>query len=149
MPMRSGREEGFGHVYDAKGKPMLFQEEYVVKQNKCFVSSDCPEAPLGLMEGEVYLTNWRILALGPLKQVIVTDTLASGTYHAARIRHDLSKPACDFLEVYLDEIRDMKKTLLGDLKLFVPRGCIDVGGSSKEFRAELMKAVEWYLRSRR
>jgi len=147
--MKAGRVDGFGRVYDARGKPLLYQEEYIVQQNRGFVSSDAPDAPLSLMEGDMYLTNWRLLVLGPVKQEFVTDEVSTEGYHSARFRPDLSKPACDYLELYLDEVRNAKRSILGDLKLFVPRGCVDVSGTSKEFKGELLKAVEWYLRSRR
>ncbi len=147
--MRAGREDGFGRIYDAKGRPMLYQEEYVVTQNKGFVSCDVPEAPLPITEGDVYLTNWRLLCLGPMKEDYATEAVTFASHAGARVRPDLSRPVCDYLELYLDEVIEAKKSILGDVKLLVPRGTIDMSGMSKEFRAEVLKAVEWYQRSRR
>jgi hypothetical protein len=149
MPMRAGREDGYGHIYDAKCKPMLYQEEYVVTQQKGFVQCDCPEAPLPITEGDLYLTNWRLVALGPMAQDFAIDTVTFASHAGARIRPDLSHPVCDYLEIYLDEVLEAKKSLLGDVKLYVRRGTVDLSGTTKEFKSELLKAVEWYQRSRR
>ena len=142
--MRSGREEGCGHVYDQQANPLLFQDEYIVTQEKAFVASNCPEAPFPISEVTCYLTNWRFLAIGePQAHVDVQRTSAHGYDHYAVVAE--TDCACEFLEVYLDEVREFKRSLLGELKLRMTVGTVEITELSKPFRKELMKALEWYL----
>ncbi len=147
--MRAGREDGFGYIYDKDCELLLYQDEYVVSQEKGFVTSDSPLAPFPVTEGELMLTNWRLVCLGPSRQEVHVDTVQTLSHRGMRVRPELSHPICDYLEIYLDEIRDFKKTLLGEVKLSVLRGAVEVSGVSKEFRSELLKALDWYSRSKR
>jgi len=145
--MRAGREDGCGQVYDQQANLVLYQDEYVVSKDKGFVESNCPEAPYPVTEADVYLTNWRFVALGPLKTLVEVDRVQMGT--RAHLAVGQSTCACDFLEVYLDEVKEFKKSLMGELKLRMKVGTVEVQGVSKPFRAELTKALDWYLKSKR
>ena len=50
---------------------------------------------------------------------------------------------------YLDEVKEFKKSLLGELKLRMRVGMVEISGVTKAFRTELVKALDWYIRSRR
>jgi hypothetical protein len=142
--MRSGREDGANQVYDQEAKPLLYQDEYVVVSDKAFVASNVPEAPFPLTEANCYLTNWRFLAIGePQAYVDVQRTSSIGYSHYAVVGE--TDCACDYLEVYLDEVREFKRTLLGELKLRMVVGTVDLTELSKPFRKELLKALEWYI----
>ena len=142
--MRAGREDGYGYIYDEECKLLLYQDEYVVTKEKGFVASDSPHAPFPVTEGELMLTNWRLVCLGPTRQEVHVDTVQTLSHRGMRVRPELSHPICDYLEIYLDEVKDFKKTLLGEIKLSVSRGSVEVSGITKEFRSELLKALEWY-----
>jgi hypothetical protein len=146
--MRAGREDGCGQVYDQEANPLLYQDEYIVIQDKAFVASNCPDAPYPLTEANCYLTNWRFLAIGdPQAHVDVQTTQSHGYSHYAVVGQ--TDCACDYLEVYLDEVREVKKTLLGELKLRMQVGTVDITELPKAFRKELQKALEWYLTPKR
>jgi hypothetical protein len=143
--MRAGREDGCGQVYDQDAQPLLYQDEYIVSQDKAFVGSNVPEAPYPLTEADIYLTNWRLLAIGEPHAHV--DVQATGSQHYAVIGG--SECACEYLEVFLDEVREFKKSLLGELKLRMQVGTVEISGLSKPFRAELGKALDWYLTPKR
>ncbi len=146
--MRAGREDGCGQVYDVDANPMLYQDEYIVSQDKAFVASNCPDAPYPLTEANCYLTNWRFLAIGePQSHVDVQTTQSHGYSRYAVVGQ--TDCACEFLEVYLDEVREVKRTLLGELKLRMSVGTVDITELAKVFRKELQKALEWYLTPKR
>ena len=146
--MRSGREDGCGHVYDQEANPLLYQDEYIVSQDKAFVTSNCPDAPFPLIEAECYLTNWRLLAIGePSAHVDVQTTQSGGYSHYAVVGQ--TDCACEYLEIYLDEVREFKKSLLGELKLRMSVGTVEITELAKPFKKELQKALEWYLTPRR
>ena len=145
--MRSGREDGCGQVYDQDANVLLYQDEYVVVKEKGFISSNCPDAPYPLTESELYLTNWRLIALGPQGTYHSVDTVSDGMHQHYTVGG--GECACDFLEVYLDEVKELKKSLLGELKLRMIVGQVELTGLSKPFRSELVKALEWYLTPRR
>ena len=146
--MRSGREDGCGHVYDQGANVLLYQDEYVVSKDKAFVSSNCPDAPYPLTEADLYLTNWRLVAIGPKGSHVDVQTVTSGTQQHLSVVGDATC-ACEYIEVYLDEVREFKKTLLGELKLRLQVGMVEISGLSKPFRVELAKALEWYLTPRK
>lgn len=142
--MRSGLEDGCNQVYDQEANPLLYQDEYIVSTDNAFVASNCPEAPFALAEVTCYLTNWRFLAIGePKAHVDVQRTSAHGYDHYAVVGQ--TDCACDYLEVYLDEVREFKRTLLGELKLRMNVGTVEITELAKPFRKELLKALEWYL----
>ena len=146
--MRAGREDGCGQVYDQEAKPLLYQDEYIVIEEKAFVASNCPDAPYPLTEANCFLTNWRFLAIGPPRSHMdVQTTQARGHAHYAVVGQ--TDCACDFLEVYLDEVREIKRTLLGEVKLRMKMGMVEITELPKPFRKELQKALEWYLKSNR
>ena len=145
--MRAGREEGSGQVYDQQANLVLFKDEYVVSKDKGFVGSNCPEAPYPVTEASIYLTNWRIVALGPIGTQVEVDRVQTGTH--AHLTVGQSRMACDFLEVYLDEVKEFKKSLMGELKLRMKVGTVEISGVSKPFKTELSKALDWYLKSHR
>ena len=143
--MRSGREDGCGQVYDQEANPLLYQDEYIVSQDKAFVASNCPEAPMSLTEANCYLTNWRFLAIGePQAHVDIETTRSHGHDHYAVVGQ--TECACEYLEVYLDEVREFKRSLLGELKLRLQVGTVEITELSKPFRKELHKALEWYIK---
>lgn len=145
--MRAGREDGCGQVYDQEANLVLFKDEYVVSKDNGFVGSNCPEAPYPVTEADIYLTNWRFVALGPMRTLVDVDRVQMGT--RGHLAVGQSRPACDFLEVYLDEVKEFKKSLMGELKLRMKLGTVEVSGVSKPFKAELSKALDWYLKSSR
>jgi len=146
--MRAGREDGCGQVYDQDANPLLYQDEYIVVQDKAFVASNCPDAPYPLTEASCFLTNWRFLAIGePRAHVDVQSTKGQGHAHYAVVAQ--TDCACDFLEIYLDEVREIKKTLLGELKLRMNVGTVEITELPKPFKKELKKALEWYLTAKR
>lgn len=145
--MRAGKDDGFGQVYDQEARVILYQDEYVVSEDKGFVSSSCRDAPFPLTEGQVFLTNWRLVVLGPSEAQIHVDRVSDLSHSGLRVRPELSQSVCSFLEVYLDEVTEFKKSLLGELKLKLAGGSVEVSGISKPFRVELLKALEWYKKS--
>ncbi len=146
--MRSGREDGCGQVYDQDARPLLYQDEYIVVQDRAFVASNCPEAPYPLIEANVYLTNWRFLAIGDPRAHVDVGTVGYGTarHYAVVGQTDW---ACEYLEVYLDEVREYKKSLLGELKLRMGVGTVELTELPKPFKVELTKALDWYLTPKR
>ena len=147
--MRAGREDGCGQIYDADGTVLLYQDEYVVSKDKGFVASNCPDAPYPMTEADVYLTNWRIVAMGPMKTHMDVQTVTAGTHSHLSVVPGGTTLAADYLEVFLDEVREVKKTLLGELKLRMQVGTVEISGLTKPFRTELIKALEWYLTPKR
>ncbi len=147
--MRAGREDGCGQIYDADANVMLYQDEYVVSKDNGFVASNCPDAPYPVTEADVFLTNWRIVALGPMKAHVDVQTVTAGTHSHLSVVPGGAVCACDYLEIFLDEVREVKKTLLGELKLRMQVGTVEISGLTKPFRTELFKALEWYLTPRR
>jgi hypothetical protein len=143
--MRSGREDGCGQVYDQDANVLLYQDEYIVSRAKGFIGSNCPEAPFPVTETEIFLTNWRLVALGPKEAHVEVNQVKSGTHSHFTVIPGGSECACEFLEVYLDEVREFKKTLLGELKLRLRVGTVELSGLEKPFRVELVKALDWYL----
>jgi hypothetical protein len=143
--MRSGREDGCGQVYDQDANVLLYQDEYVVSKNKCFVGSNSPEAPFPVTEVDLHLTNWRLVALGPKESVVDVRTVVAGTHSHLSVVPATDRCACDFLELYLDEVREFKKSLMGELKLRLRVGTVEISGLGKPFRTELIKALDWYL----
>ena len=147
--MRSGREDGCGQVYDQEAQLLLYHDEYVVSNDKGFVSSNCPEAPFPLIEADLHLTNWRLVALGPKQSVVDVHTVSEGTARHLSVLPSTGRCACDYLMLYLDEVREFKKSLLGELKLRMTVGTVELSGLGKPFRAELAKALDWYLTPKR
>ena len=147
--MRAGREDGCGQIYDRDANVLLYQDEYVVAKDKGFVSSNCPEAPYPVTEADVYLTNWRFVALGPMKPFVDVQTVSDGTARHLSVAPGGYQCACDYLELFLDEVREVKKSLLGELKLRMKVGTVEMSGLSKPFRNEIAKALEWYLSVKR
>jgi hypothetical protein len=145
--MRSGREDGCGQVYDQDANVLLFQDEYVVAKDEGFIGSNCPSAPFPITETQLFLTNWRLVALSDPQTVVNVQRVAEGTHAHLTVLPGSSECACDYLEVYLDEVREFKKSLLGEIKLRMQVGTVELTGLSKPFRAELAKALDWYLTS--
>jgi hypothetical protein len=149
MAMRAGREDGSGQVYDPDANLLMYQDEYVVSTDSCFITSNCPEAPFPIIEATVYLTNWRLVALGPLVSHVDVQTVSAGTHSHLSVVPGGVKSVAPYLEIFLDEVREFKKTLLGEIKLRMQVGTIEISSVSKPFRVELSKALEWYLTPKR
>ena len=143
--MRTGREDGLSQVYDGEANPLLYQDEYIVTQDKCFVGSNSPDAPFPVTEVQLYLTNWRLVALGEKEPLVHVDTVMEYGQQHYRVRPEGQQYACPYLEVYLDEVREFKKSLLGELKLRLQVGTVEISDLAKPFRVELVKALDWYL----
>jgi hypothetical protein len=149
MAMRAGREDGCGQVYDQDANLLMYQDEYVVSRDDVFITSNCPEAPFPIIEATVYLTNWRLVALGQMVNHVDVQTVTSGTHSHLSVVPGGVKCAASYLEIFLDEVREFKKSLLGEIKLRMQVGTVDISSVSKPFRVELFKALEWYLTPRR
>jgi hypothetical protein len=145
--MRSGREDGCGQVYDQDANLLLFTDEYVVSKDRGFIGSNSPNAPFPVTETDLVLTNWRLVALGDMQPVMNVERIGTGAHAHLTVVPGSKANACEFLEVYLDEVRDLKKTLLGELKLRMQVGTVEMSGMTKAFRVELVKALDWYLTS--
>lgn len=149
MAMRAGREDGCGQVYDQDANLLMYQDEYVVSKDDGFITSNCPEAPFPIIEATVYLTNWRLVALGQMTSHVDVQTVTSGTHSHLSVVPGGFKCVAPYLEIFLDEVREFKKTLLGEIKLRMQVGTVELSSISKPFRVELAKALEWYLTARR
>lgn len=147
--MRAGKEEGLEQVYDDEGHVILYQDEYIVSQEQCICGSSVPRVHFPLTEGTLHLTNWRIVMLGKMETLVEVDTVSESIHRGMRLRPELERKVCPFLEVYLDEVTEYKKTLLGEVKLTVGQGTVDISNLSKQLRGELLKALDWYLKSRK
>jgi hypothetical protein len=143
--MRAGREDGLSQVYDVEANPLLYQDEYIVTQDKCFIGCNAPDAPFPVTEVQLFLTNWRLVALGEKEPLVHVDTVMEYGQQHYRVRPEGEQFACSFLEVYLDEVREFKKSLLGELKLRLNVGTVEISDLPKPFRVELIKALDWYL----
>jgi len=149
MAMRAGREDGSGQVYDQDANLLMYQDEYVVSKDNGFVASNCPDAPFPIVEATVYLTNWRLVALGPMTSHVDVQTVSAGTHSHLSVVPGGVRSAAPYLEIFLDEVREFKKTLLGEIKLRMQVGTVELTSVSKPFRVELAKALEWYLTPKR
>lgn len=147
--MRAGREDGCGQVYDQDANLLMYQDEYIVSKDNVFIASNCPEAPFPIIEATVYLTNWRLVALGPLTNHVEVQTVTAGTHSHLTVVPGGAQCAAPYLEIFLDEVREFKKTLLGEIKLRMQVGTLEISSVSKPFRVELFKALEWYLTPKR
>jgi len=145
--MRAGREDGYGQVYDQNAQVLLYQDEHVVSTDKAFVTSNSPAAPFPVTETDLFLTNWRLIALGKPEAHVDVARVGEGMHQHMSVASTIT--ACDFLEVYLDEVMEYKKSLLGELKLRMRVGMVEMTGLSKPFRSELLQALDWYLTPKR
>ena len=84
-----------------------------------------------------------------MKPFVDVQTVAEGTQRHLSVTPGGFGCACNYLEVFLDEVREVKKSLLGEMKLRMKVGTVDMSGMSKPFRSELAKALEWYLTVKR
>ena len=81
--MRSGKEDGYGMIYDVEGKPLLLEGETMITFGKGYYDPGYLQTGgySGVAKGITYLTNKRILFIG------ATSWLAALPEHSFGVAH--------------------------------------------------------------
>ena len=142
--MRSGKEDGYGVIYDEEGKPLLVEHEKMITFGKGYNDPGYLQTGgySGVAKGVTYLTNKRIIFIGTTSWLAALPEhsidVAHFTYQAAKrskgISQDKTANYFKYLEVSRDEIKKVKKTFTGEIQVKLEGGYVKFTSSSKDFK---------------